>query len=129
MRTHACSYARARERARTHRGMYTLLTYAYVWVPHTHTHTHPPTLPPQVVYGVFNIMEHAMKFIVMMIPYYGFFKMCFLIFCYHPTPRAPQKCVRVCVRVFPCPGGYQKPRNCAKQWKVGTKHQLKRKRN
>ena len=26
-----------------------------------------------------------MAFIVMMIPYYGLFKVCFLIFCYHPN--------------------------------------------
>eukprot|EP00619_Florenciella_sp_RCC1007_P004935 CAMPEP_0205920364 /NCGR_PEP_ID=MMETSP1325-20131115/11088_1 /ASSEMBLY_ACC=CAM_ASM_000708 /TAXON_ID=236786 /ORGANISM="Florenciella sp., Strain RCC1007" /LENGTH=166 /DNA_ID=CAMNT_0053288047 /DNA_START=18 /DNA_END=518 /DNA_ORIENTATION=+ len=38
-----------------------------------------------VVYGVFNILEHAMAFVVMMIPYYGLFKMGFLIFCYHPN--------------------------------------------
>merc|ERR1712216_113951 len=38
-----------------------------------------------VVYGVFNILEHAMAFIVAMIPYYGLFKMGFLIFCYHPS--------------------------------------------
>ena len=44
-----------------------------------------PRSPSQVVYGVFNILEHAMAFIVAMIPYYGLFKMGFLIFCYHPS--------------------------------------------
>merc|ERR1712025_989169 len=38
-----------------------------------------------VVYGVFNILEHAVAFVVAMIPYYGLFKMGFLIFCYHPS--------------------------------------------
>mmetsp|Transcript_17479 Transcript_17479/g.45473 ORF Transcript_17479/g.45473 Transcript_17479/m.45473 type:complete len:160 (-) Transcript_17479:405-884(-) len=56
-----------------------------------------------VVYGVFNIMEHAMAFVVMMIPYYGLFKMGFLIFCYHPNTMGATKIYTTVLKPYVVP--------------------------